>query len=273
MLSYQHAYHAGCLADVHKHAAQAMLLEVLIKQSPRLTYMETHSGRGLYRLNSAEAEKTGEAKAGVLRLLAEGKLPHSLAYTRLLDQTRRMHGEHAYPGSPFIARLLLRPEDRLHLFELHPAEGVALIRQVKGRNIRVYKEDGYAGVMRLCPPVPRNGMVLIDPSFEMKTEYRQAAEMMKRLRRKWPDATVMLWYPMLKAGLHEGMVEMLKEQRLPGFWHQGIRFCAPEEVRGMYGSGLAIMNLPDAAREALDALPKLFSHLVTLRKGTGYVAG
>ena len=75
------------------------------------------------------------------------------------------------------------------------------------------------------------------------------------------------------AGLHEGMVEMLKEQRLPGFWHQGIRFCAPEEVRGMYGSGLAIMNLPDAAREALDALPKLFSHLVTLRKGTGYVAG
>ena len=258
MLSYQHAYHAGCLADVHKHAAHVALLQALVRKEPRLTYIETHSGRGLYRLNSAEAEKTGEAKAGIIRLIREKALPKDLPFTRLLQKVRERHGHHAYPGSPLIARMLLRPEDRMHLFELHPAENAALQRTLKGRNLRIHKEDGYRGALRLCPPSPRTGLVMVDPSFEVKAEYLQSAEFVHKLLCKWPEAVVLLWYPMLKANNHAVLVEAMDTAALPGYWHQQVRFCKPEEVRGMYGSGLFAVNLPPEVKPALDALPELF---------------
>lgn len=261
MLSYQHAYHAGCLADVHKHAALALLLQELTRQPPRMTYVETHSGRGLYRLDSAEAKKTGEAQAGIVRLLAENALPADWPFTRLLRQVRARHGRNAYPGSPLIAQMLLRPEDRLHLFELHPAEHAALLRNLKGRNLRIGKEDGYRGALRLRPPSPPKGLVMVDPSFEVKAEYLQAAEFVRKQLRAWPEAVVLLWYPLLKAGHHEAMVEAMDEAGLPGYWHQQVRFCKPEEVRGMHGSGLFAVNLPTAVRPGLEALSAVFDRI------------
>lgn len=263
MLSYQHAYHAGCLADVHKHAAQLMVLQALVADSPRLTYVETHSGRGLYRLDSAEAAKTGEAKAGVLKLLRERRLPPQLAYSQTLRRVKSRYGEHAYPGSPLLAQMTLRPQDQLHCFELHPAEYGALSRHCKSRNTRLYKQDGYAGLARLQRgKTPKTVMVMIDPSFEVKAEYLQAAEAVQRLLRQWPQAVVLLWYPLLKAGHHTAMVAALEQAGLTGYWHQEIRFCAPESVRGMYGSGLVMANMPQAAQSELDTLPKLFAGLV-----------
>lgn len=258
MLSYQHAYHAGCLADVHKHMAQLLLLQAMTQSHKRLTYIETHSGRGLYRLNSVEAEKTGEAKAGILHLQQQNRLPADAPYSQLLKKVRGQYGQHAYPGSPLIAQMTLRPEDSLNLFELHPAEGAALMRNIKGRNIRIHKQDGYAGALRLCPPVPRNGLVMIDPSFEVKSEYALAVEFIRKLLRKWPNAVVLLWYPMLKAAHHEVLLELAQKADFPGYWHQQIRFCAPEEVRGMYGSGLVAVNLPTQMLAPLGELPQIF---------------
>lgn len=263
MLSYQHAYHAGCLADVHKHAAQLMVLQALVVDSPRLTYVETHSGRGLYRLDSAEAAKTGEAKAGVLKLLRERRLPPQLAYSQALRRVKSRYGDQAYPGSPLLAQMTLRPQDQLHCFELHPAEFGALSRNCKSRNTRLYKQDGYAGLTRLQRgKTPKTVVVMIDPSFEVKAEYLQAAEAVQRLLRHWPQAVVLLWYPLLKAGHHTAMVGAMQQAGLAGYWHQEIRFCAPEAVRGMYGSGLMMANMPEAARAELNALPKLFAGLV-----------
>lgn len=262
MLSYQHAYHAGCLADVHKHAAQLMVLQALMADSPRLTYVETHSGRGLYRLDSAEAAKTGEAKAGVLKLLRERRLPPRLAYSQALRRVKSRYGEHAYPGSPLLAQMTLRPQDQLHCFELHPAEYGALSRNCKSRNTRLYKQDGYAGLTRLRRgKTPKTVMVMIDPSFEVKAEYLQAAEAVQRLLRHWPQAVVLLWYPLLKAGHHTAMVAAMQQAGLAGYWHQEIRFCAPEAVRGMYGSGLMMVNIPPAAQTELDKLPAVFAGL------------
>lgn len=266
MLSYQHAYHAGCLADVHKHAALAVLLQELTRREPRLTYVETHSGRGLYRLDSAEAKKTGEARAGILRLQREQALPGDAPFTQLLRKVRERHGIHAYPGSPLIAQMLLRPADRLLLFELHPAEHAALLRNLKGRNVRIHKQDGYQGALRLCPRSPHKGLVVVDPSFEVKGEYLQAADFVRRLVHVWPAAVVLLWYPMLRAANHEAMVDALGKADLPGYWHQQVQFCKPEDVRGMHGSGLIAVNLPESAKQPLEALPRLFpTHHPALR--------
>ena len=124
MLSYQHAYHAGNMADVHKHALLAWILDYLTQKDKPLCYIETHAGRGLYDLAGDAAAKTGEAAQGIDR--AAARFPPDHPYIRLLARTRAAHGPRAYPGSPMLAALALRPGDSLHLAELHPQEHAAL---------------------------------------------------------------------------------------------------------------------------------------------------
>ncbi|OZA07309.1 MAG: 23S rRNA (adenine(2030)-N(6))-methyltransferase RlmJ, partial [Rhodobacterales bacterium 17-64-5] len=120
MLSYQHLYHAGNLADVHKHSALAWMLDYLTRKDKPLSYIETHAGRGVYDLSAPEAVKTGEAAAGIA--LAESVFPPDHPYRQRLDEARAGYGPQAYPGSPLIAALGLREGDTLHLAELHRQE-------------------------------------------------------------------------------------------------------------------------------------------------------
>jgi 23S rRNA (adenine2030-N6)-methyltransferase len=242
MLSYQHAYHAGNRADLHKHDAFARLIAALQAKPRGITVMETHAGRGLYDLASSEARKTGEADEGIRSAhLAPGP------YAEAVAATRARHGPDAYPGSPLIAGALLRPQDRLHLMELHPAEHAALKRAMRGTGASVHRRDGYEGVLALAPPEPRRGLVLVDPSYEVKAEYEAVPVFVRRLLAKWPEATVLVWYPILAEGRHERLLA-------------GLAPLGPErhEVRfgtagGMLGSGLAGINLPFGFRLAPDA--------------------
>jgi len=254
MLSYQHAYHAGCAADVHKHAALARLLVRLTAQDDPLTLIETHAGRGLYDLKSPEAKKTREAQHGIVRLLGEGKLAKSHPLAKIIAQTRRTHGPSAYPGSPLIAHALLRPQDSMHLMELHPQEHEALVELLGDEdNVHIQHRDGFEATYEMAPPTPKRGLVLIDPSFEIKTEYTLTAEFIIDLNAKWTDGVILLWYPLLRAGLYKDMVEALEDAMLPGFHRREIHFAKPENVRGMFGSGLIAVNLPPAFQPAIDA--------------------
>lgn len=150
MLSYQHAYHAGNLADLHKHALLAWMLAYLAAKPKPLSYLETHAGRGLYDLAAPEAEKTGEADAGITRALAENWLAADHPLRLALETVRARHGATAYPGSPLIARHFLRPGDVAHLAELHPAEHQALA-EVAGF-AHLHRQDGFQMAQALCPP-------------------------------------------------------------------------------------------------------------------------
>ena len=233
MLSYQHAYHAGNRADLHKHAALARLLAALTVKPRPITYLETHAGRGLYDLSAPEALKTGEAAEGILR----AELPPG-PYAEALARVRARHGAMAYPGSPLIALELLRPEDRLHLMELHPAEHAALKRALRAPNVAIHRRDGFEGVLALSPPVPRKGLVLVDPSYEVKADYDAVPAFVAKLMAKWPEATVLVWYPILAEGRHERMAAALTP--LGALRHE-VRLG---EGRGMLGSGLIGVNLP-----------------------------
>ena len=140
MLSYQHIYHAGNLADVHKHALLAWMLAYLVTKDKPLTYLESHAGRGLYQLDAPEAVKTGEAAAGIARVADWFAPDHP--YAARLAETRALHGPQAYPGSPLIAALSLRPTDRMHLAELHPQEVAALSNTMSAYPARVEQCDG-----------------------------------------------------------------------------------------------------------------------------------
>ncbi len=156
MLSYQHIYHAGNLADVHKHAALAWVLDYLTRKNKPLSYIETHAGRGLYDLSAAEAVKTGEAKAGIGRLARTFASDHP--YRRALDKVAQKYGPNAYAGSPLLAAELLRPMDNIHLAELHPQEHGALKATMqKAGGAQLYHQDGFEMAQSICPPEPRSG--------------------------------------------------------------------------------------------------------------------
>lgn len=242
MLSYQHAYHAGGPADLHKHLALAALLTLLTRKARPISYLESHAGRGLYALDGPEAAKTGEAAAGIGRLT-----PGAGPFWEALAESRRRHGAAAYPGSPLIAAALLRPGDCIALCELHPAEEAGLAEALP--KAAIHRRDGHEGLVALTPPTPRRGLALIDPSYEVKEEYARTAQTARSVGARWPEGVVAIWYPILPAARHGALVDPLAEA---GAWQHEAPLRAPAE-RGLQGSGLLILNPPYGAAEALAA--------------------
>ena len=251
MLSYQHMYHAGNLGDVHKHALLAWVLDYLANKDKPLSYIETHAGRGLYRLDTEAARKTGEAAAGIGRLEQGFDPVHP--YRRAIDMVRAAHGIASYPGSPLIAAHLLRHSDRMTLAELHPQEHAALLGLL-GNRATIHRRDGLELGLALCPPMPRRGVLMVDPSYEVKTDYEAMPKFLQEVRRKWNVGILMLWYPILTGGAHQGMTERLHADQLDIDIFE-LRFPPIRVGHRMTGSGLAVINAPfgmaeEAARVA-----------------------
>ncbi|AXC49523.1 23S rRNA (adenine(2030)-N(6))-methyltransferase RlmJ [Paracoccus suum] len=242
MLSYQHAYHAGNAADLHKHALLAWMLDYLTVKPKPLSYLETHAGRALYDLAGPEALRTGEAEAGITRALARGWLAVDHPLARAIAATRAQHGATAYPGSPMIAAHLLRRTDPIHLAELHPAEAEALNRTM-GRRAHVHLEDGFAMANRLAPPEPRRGLLLIDPSWEVKADYARMPAFVDRIARKWNVGVIALWYPLLAEARHAEMLDSLAAAHPDALRHE-LAFPPAREGHGMIGSGMFVVNPP-----------------------------
>jgi 23S rRNA (adenine2030-N6)-methyltransferase len=258
MLSYQHAYHAGNLADVHKHALLSVALDYLTRKDKPLSYFETHAGRGLYRLDGAEAIKTGEAAQGIGRVAGWFAPEHPFARARATVTST--HGAAAYPGSPLIAAALLRPFDPMTLAELHPAEVAALRDALPRRRAQVMQEDGFAMALSRTPPEPRRGLMLIDPSYEVKADYDRIPDVLAQLHRKWNVGVLMLWYPILASGLHAGMVQALRGAFPEALAHE-VRFPPARPGHGMIGSGVFVVNPPWGLADEAAGLSAQFATL------------
>ena len=258
MLSYQHAYHAGNLADFHKHALLASMLDYLVRKPKPLSYLETHAGRGLYDLSGAESTRTGEAQAGITRALTEGWLPPGHPLLQALTAIRGWHGPDAYPGSPLIAQYLLRPDDRMDLAELHPAEAEALAPHIPGA--RLHHQDGFVMANALCPPTPRRGMLLIDPSFEVKSDYETIPRFIQRIAAKWNVGTIALWYPLLADNRHKAMIGSLAANFPEALLHE-VGFAPARPGHGMVGSGMFVVNPPYGIRDETARLSRIFAAL------------
>lgn len=264
MLSYQHAYHAGNLADVHKHAALAWMLARLTAKPKPLTYIETHAGRGLYDLSGMEATKTGEAAAGIQRDGLLDSFPPDHPYRQVLAKILAAHGPSAYPGSPLIAARLLRPEDTLILSELHPAEHKALTEALRNSGSHVtrhiHARDGFQIARSVTPPEPRRGLLMVDPSFEVKSDYETIPKFFTDVHRRWNVGILVLWYPLLADNRHRPMLSQLARSFPDGIRHE-VRFPPARIGHGMSGSGLFIVNAPYGLHECLASLTQLFDGL------------
>ena len=241
MLSYQHIYHAGNLADVQKHALLAWVLDYMTSKDKPLSYVETHAGRGLYALDAPEALKTGEAAAGIARMQARFAPDHP--YRVALHAVQARHGKASYPGSPLIAATMLRPQDSLTLAELHPREFAALRANMAGHAATLRHEDGLDMALSVCPPTPRRGVLMIDPSYEVKGDYDRLPKLLGDIRRKWNVGVLMLWYPVLQAGLHGPMLAQIAQDQ-PDAAIFEIGFPPVRQGHRMVGSGMVVINPP-----------------------------
>ena len=197
-MNYRHAFHAGNFADVFKHAILLALLDALTAKDKPLCYFDTHAGRGDYRLDDAEALKTGEWRDGIGRLFDTPAPPTPLR--RYLDAIRACNPDgvlRAYPGSPLLAAQALRADDRLVLCDTQDAECAALRTLFRhDRRVHVHQRDGYAALHALLPPQEKRGLVLIDPPFEAQEgEFAGIAAALTQAHARWPTGVYAVWYP------------------------------------------------------------------------------
>jgi 23S rRNA (adenine2030-N6)-methyltransferase len=198
LLSYQHGYHAGNAADVHKHLTLVLLLQKLRAKDAAFCFVDAHAGRGLYDLDSEAARKTGEAAHGILKLVAATDPPASVCdYLDLVAGHNRPGSHRFYPGSALLAQALLREQDRALLLELHPQEVLALKEAMaRDRRVSVHKRDCFEGLPALLPPRIRRGLVLLDPSYEIRSEYETVIDLLEQSLSRWSNGIYLLWYPL-----------------------------------------------------------------------------
>ncbi|MBU2953900.1 23S rRNA (adenine(2030)-N(6))-methyltransferase RlmJ [Marinobacter sp. F3R08] len=247
MLSYLHAFHAGNFADVQKHGALALVLSMMQAKASDIACFDTHAGSAVYDLRSERARKTAEADDGVQRLWRAREGLRSADWMPVLDVLTRFNagsGElSVYPGSPAWFQSFLRSGDGLTLFELHPSEGEQLAGWASEASVRVLRQDGLAGLLRQLPPRQPRLLTLIDPSYEIKSDYHEVAETLEKAWRKCRHGVYLVWYPILTSGLQEQLKESVRATGVRKVLCSEVHLRKPPD-RGMTGSGMLVVNPP-----------------------------
>ena len=244
MLSYRHSFHAGNFADVLKHVVLVEILEHLTKKDAPFDYIDTHSGAGLFNVRSKDAEKLNEYAEGVGKLeLAE--LPQLSRYFEIIASYNKGKHLDIYPGSPAFAQYFLRPQDRAWLYELHPEDFKALRKNINtSRKVRVACEDGLKALDAVVPPHSRRAVVLIDPSYEVKTEYDQVYEAIAKAHKKFATGTYALWYPVVDRRKIDKLEKQFKKSGIKNIQRFELGVSADSAERGMTSSGMLVVNPP-----------------------------
>jgi 23S rRNA (adenine2030-N6)-methyltransferase len=246
MLSYQHAYHAGNFADVLKHVVLVQVLAYLKKKDKPLCYIDTHAGSGDYKLNSGEAQKNREFLGGIGNLWEREDLPACVAdYVNLIKQYNHYGQLTRYPGSPLIAAQLLGDKGRLFLYELHTSES-RLLNDLfkKDKRSKVFRADGLRDSLGLLPPKENRGLILIDPSYEIKSEYRAVVDALKDMHKRFATGCYCLWYPVVARKRNQYMERALQTSGIKNIQLFELGIQADSDGFGMTACGMVVINPP-----------------------------
>jgi len=260
MFSYRHAFHAGNHADVLKHIVLLQLFDYLNQKEAPYMVIDTHAGAGVYTLDGEFASKSKEAESGVALLWDRSDLPPAVSdYVRLIKSMNPSGKLRLYPGSPFLAEKTMREQDRLRLFEMHSTDAKVLAdnfrkveahaaaqgqRAARGKRVLIQRADGFHGLKALLPPPSRRALVLIDPSYEDKDDYRKVKVAMDDALVRFATGTYVIWYPVLGRLESQQLPERLK--RLTTDWlNVTLAVGSPSgDGYGLVSSGMFIINPP-----------------------------
>jgi len=266
MLSYRHAFHAGNHADVLKHYVLGLVLAHTVKKDKPYWYIDTHAGAGMYSLHEGYATQNAEYEEGIAKLAAAKNLPQALAAYVSQIMSFNSGSLQFYPGSPSIAELYLRADDKMRLFELHPNDYKILDENFHsfGKQVKIEMQNGFAGIKACLPPPPRRAVVLIDPPYEDKQDYEHVVDTIKDSLKRFPTGTYIVWYPILQREEPAEMIDNLMALGVPDWLHVTMSIHAPAAVGfGMHGSGLFIINppwtLPNILAETMPVLIDLLA--------------
>ena len=258
MLSYRHAFHAGNHADVLKHIVLIQLLRYLGQKETPYMYIDTHSGAGVYALDTGYADKSREYETGIARLWERNDLPEAVAeYVRLVKEMNPGGKMRYYPGSPYCADKVAREQDRIRLFELHPSDSKLLednFRKLeaqvqrgtsRGKRVMVSKGDGFVGLKALLPPPSRRGLILVDPPYEVKDDYRRVKDTLADALTRFPTGTYAVWYPVLQRMESRELPGKLKRLQGKDWLNVTLSIGAPApDGFGLHSSGMFVINPP-----------------------------
>ena len=264
MLSYRHSYHAGNFADVLKHSVLIHILEHLKKKQKPFSYVDTHAGAGNYSLQSEQAEKTQEYLQGIAKLWQLSHLPPVLdAYVKVIKAFNTQNKLTLYPGSPMIARHLMRQQDRMFLYELHNNEIEILRESVnKDKRVQIAHEDGFKRGVAIMPPQQRRGLVLLDPSYEIKSDYGQVFETIMQLYKRFATGTIALWYPVVERQRINELEQKITASSLQNVQLFELAQLNDSQQPGMSASGMIVVNSPWTLKAEMQlALPILADQL------------
>ena len=251
MLSYRHGFHAGNFVDVHKHITLVLLLEALKKKDTPFCYIDTHAGGAIYDLQSEFAQKNHEYETGISRLWDKHDLP--AAVEEYLNAVRSINKKKqrgkivlkSYPGSPVIARQILRPQDRMILMELHTTEAPLLKEYfADDQQVSVHHRDGFEGLPGLVPPGEKRGLVLIDPAYEVKNEFQRLTEVLIESWKKWPAGIYAVWYPVQKKQPVPRFHYDLRSSGIKKIFLHEFSVIPDAEPNRLSGTGIIIINPP-----------------------------
>ena len=247
MLSYMHAFHAGNFADVQKHGALVLVQTMMQAKSSGIACFDTHAGSAIYDLRGERARKTGEADEGVQKLWGAKDRLRSEDWKPFLDVLAGFNagsGElSVYPGSPAWFQHFLRAGDALTLFELHPSESEQLAGWASEAPVRVLRQDGLSGLLKQLPPKQPRLLTLIDPSYEIKSDYVDVAETLGKAWQKCRHGVYLVWYPILTSGLQVQLKEAVRHTDVRKVLCSEVSLSNPP-ARGMIGSGMLVVNPP-----------------------------
>ena len=257
MLAYRHAFHAGNHADVLKHIVLMLVLRHMNAKPKGYRYVDTHAGAGGYSLEGRYAQKKGEYERGIGRLWTRADQPQIVAdYVELVRRFNPDGVLAQYPGSPAMAQMLLRPQDQLRAFELHPTEQKILRSTLAATPGAIaYDGDGFAGLKSQLPPSSRRAAVLIDPSYEGNADYARVVSTLREGLERFAAGVYMVWYPQVTKLEAATLPRRLEAIAPKGWVHARLSVQQPDaQGFGLAGSGMFVINPPHSLAGQLQGL-------------------
>ncbi|RDE09651.1 23S rRNA (adenine(2030)-N(6))-methyltransferase RlmJ [Pelagibacterium lacus] len=267
-MNYRHAFHAGNFADVTKHIILTRILAYLMRKDAPFRVIDTHAGVGLYDLSGQEAGRTGEWREGIGRLM-DAALPRPVAelaapYLAAVRAQNPDGGLRYYPGSPFIARHMLRGQDRLMALELHPLDAEALRENFAGDiQTRVTQLDGWAALGTHLPPKEKRGLVLVDPPFEEKGEFLRMVQSLEKAHKRWPGGIYAYWYPIKDPKEVRAYMAALRATGIGKILRIELTIRPPSTPPRLHGTGMIVVNPPFVLEAELKTLLPLLAKLLS----------
>lgn len=274
MLSYRHAFHAGNHADVLKHFVFTQVLAYFNQKEKPYWIIDTHAGAGLYRLDNGFSTQHAEWKNGIGKLWQAEKLPTALQqFLDIIQLACAQASQNLYPGSPFLARAVLREHDKLRLCELHPTDYKILLDNFAGesKQTKIEMQSGFEAIKTYLPPPTKRAVILIDPPYEVKDDYKHVVACLQDSIKRFATGTYLVWYPLLQRAEPLLMVEALKKRNPNNWLDVTLSVETPrQDGFGMFGSGMFLINPPWTLPNMLQASMPLLRDLLALDKTASF---